>query len=170
MKLSVILKQSAIIAVFASLIILTACGGGSSTAAPTNVTGNWSVTLFDLNNAPAYVFTTTLNQQIASPTTTSPITGSNFNLTTGDKTCFSTISTATQTGVFTVNDVFNGLTTNTVRLRVGEAGASSDSLSTTGTFTTNAISGPWTLGPNTASAPPIPSTCAVSGTFLMTRM
>jgi hypothetical protein len=170
MKLSVILKQLAIATALVSLIILTACGSGTSTASPTSVTGNWSVTLFDSNNAAAYVFTTTLNQQIASPATTSPITGSNFNLTTGDKTCFNTISTATQTGVFTVNDVFDGLTTNTARLRVGDAGENSDSLSMTGTFTTNAISGPWTLGPNTASAPPIPSTCVTSGTFLMTRM
>lgn len=161
MKLSVIFKQFAILAILASLVILAACGGSSSTATPTTVTGNWSVTLLDSNNVAAYVFTTTLNQQIASPTTTSPITGSNLKVTTTNNACFNAASDAQQTGVFTVNAVFNGLTTNTVQLSVA---GSPGTVSMNGTFTTNAVSGPWTLTNATA-----PSTCAMSGTFLMTR-
>lgn len=162
MKVSVILKQFAIIAMLASLIMLASCGTSSSSAAPTTVTGNWSVTLFDANNNAAYVFTTTLNQQVASPTTTSPITGSNLNVTTTTSSCFSAASNATQTGVFTVNAVFNGLTADTVQLTInGTPGI----VSMNGTFTTNAVSGPWTLT-NAGSG----CTGATSGTFLMTRM
>jgi hypothetical protein len=160
MKLSVILKLFAIFAVMVSLIILNACGGGTSTATPTSVTGNWSVQLFDSNNVAAYAFTTTLNQQVASPATSSPITGSNLNLKTTVNSCFQAASNAAQTGTFTVNGLFNGLTANTVVLNIaGNPGT----LVLTGTFTTNAVSGGWTLATADTS-------CAVSGTYLMTRM
>ncbi len=164
MKLSVILKQFATIVMLASIIFLSACGSSPSTATPTSVTGNWSVTLFDSNNATAYAFTTTLNQQIASPTTTSAITGTALNLTATDpaKACFNASSTAQQTGLFTVNGVFNGLTTNTVALTINGAPGTINLLPAP--FTTNAISGPWTLTNTTGTG------CVVSGTFLMTRV
>lgn len=152
--------------ILATFLCLAACGDGSSTANPSSVTGNWTVTLYDSNNSPLYVFTTKLNQEIASPSTTSPITGSNLNMTTDStKTCFTAGSSAEQTGLYTINDNFNGLTTNTVRLNIkGNAeNSGAATLDLRGTFTTRGVSGPWTLTTPNAD-------CLKSGVFLMTRI
>lgn len=155
-------RHLATLAAIAILVLLAGCGGGSSTANPNSTTGNWSVTLFNSNNVPVYAFTTKLNQQIATPSSTSPITGSNLNLTTTDpsKTCFNANSSAEQTGVYTVNDTFNGLSVNSVQLTVVGAPGT---ISMRGPFTTSSISGPWTLVTTGTG-------CDVSGTFLMNRI
>jgi hypothetical protein len=170
MKSFVMTKQLAIFTTFVLLITLAACGSGSSTANPNSVTGNWNVTLFDSNNSPAYVFTTTLNQQIASPSISSPVTGSKLNVTTTTTACFDAGSTAQQAGTYTLSDTFNGLSSNTLQLTItsttGNCGASGappcDVIDMRGTFTTDQISGPWHLTTTGAG-------CATDGTFLMQR-
>lgn len=154
-------KQLTKLIVTAMFFSITGCGGGSSTANPNSVTGKWTVTLYNSNNVAAYVFSTTLNQEIVSPTTTSPITGAGFELTTTDpaKACFNATSTAQQTGIYTVNDSFNGLMANTAQLTIQ---GSPGTISLKGSFTTSGISGPWSLVTTGTG-------CDLSGTFLMVR-
>lgn len=143
-----------------TVFIISSCGSSSSTASPNSVTGNWSVTLYNSSNVASYVFTTTLNQENGTPTISSPITGSKFNLTTANKACFDGTNSAKQTGLYTVSGNFNGLTATTVQLSIeGNPGT----VSLLGTFTTNSVSGSWLL------ATTGPDSCDKSGTFLMTR-
>ncbi len=147
-------------ALLLSIMLSSSCGGSKSTANPSSVTGNWTVTLYNSNNTGVYVFTTALNQENGSPTISSPITGSNLNLTSANKACFDATSSAKQTGVYTVSGNFNGLTATTVQLSIeGSLG----NLGLLGTFVTNSVSGFWTLSTTG------PNTCETSGTFLMTR-
>ncbi len=141
------------------LVSFAGCGSGSSTANPNSATGNWKVTLFDSNNNNVYEFTTKLNQQITAPASTSPVTGSDLNLSKKDAACFDASSSATQTGVYTVSDNFNGLTATTLQLTIE---GSPGTMSMRGTFTTTGVSGPWSLT-TTGSG------CVVNGTFLMIR-
>ncbi len=150
---------AATLAILVIFAVLAGCGT-SSTANPNSVTGNWSVTLFNSSNTAVYAFTTKLNQQVASPATSSPVTGSDLNLTAKNAACFDASSSSKQDGVYTVSDNFNGLTANTLQLMIdGSPGV----LSMKGTFTTSGISGPWSLTTTGTG-------CDLTGTFLATRI
>ena len=163
MKPFVLVKQIAIVTAIALIIIMLASCGGGSTANPSTVTGNWTITLYNTSNVASYVITTSLNQQVASPSVSSPVTGSNLALTADPSAngCFAADSSAKQTGVFTVNDNFQGMTINTLQLTIQ---GSTGTITLRGPFATTGISGPWQLQTTVPNC-----TLSSSGTFMMTR-
>jgi hypothetical protein len=165
MKSFVHLKQFAVLAAIALTITMLASCGSSSTTNPNSVSGNWTVTFYNASNSSnnvSYVMTTTLNQQNPSPSTSSPVTGTNLTVTTNNESgCFAVDSSTTQSGILTVDDNFNGQTINTLQLTIQ---SSSGTIIMRGPFTTSGISGPWAL----TLQSPNPG-CSTSGTFLMTK-
>ena len=62
------MKHFGIVFFLVICLILTACGGGSSNSSDT-LTGNWTATLTNTDQTPAFVFTTSLTQSNGSTVT-----------------------------------------------------------------------------------------------------
>jgi hypothetical protein len=135
-------------------LILTACGGGSSNSSDT-LTGNWTATLINTDQTPAFVFTTSLTQSNGST-----VTGTNlaFTVATG---CFT--SAASQTGSFVLSGNFNGNISGSFQLTITSATPSDNTLTLQGTVNNNAITGGWTLAGLTPG-------CTGEGDFTFTRI
>lgn len=148
------MKQLGIATLLVLVVMLGACGSSNSNS--TDISGNWTATLTDVNGATDFAFTTTLTE---SGTT---ISGSNLTFTTGSP-CFGTGTT--ESGGFTASGTTNGVTSGVFQLTV-QSGASSangdNTLNLQGTLNNNTVSGTWTLtGTGTG--------CVGSGNFSMTR-
>jgi len=132
------------------LLVLFACGGGSSNS----VNGNWSATLTNTDGTAAFSFTTTLNE--SNGTT---ITGANFTFTTATP-CF--VSTSSETGGLMLSGNTNGVTSGNFEFTVQSSNPSGNVLTMTGMLSNNTITGSWTLSGVTAG-------CSGSGNFTMTK-
>jgi hypothetical protein len=147
------MKQFGIVFFLAIALILTACGGGSSSS--NTLTGNWTATLTNTDQTPAFVFTTSLTQSNGST-----VTGTNLTFTTSTG-CFT--SAASQTGSFILSGNFNGNMTGTFQLTITSATPSGNTLTLQGNVNNNAITGTWTLSGLTPG-------CTGTGNFTFTRM
>jgi len=148
------MKQFGIATLVAVGLMLVACGGGSSSGSNT-VTGNWTATLTNTDDTPAFVFTTSLTQSNGST-----VTGANLTFTTSTG-CFT--SAASQTGSFVLSGNFNSNITGAFQLTITSATPSGNTLTLQGTVNNNAITGTWTLTGLTPG-------CTGSGNFTLTRM
>ncbi len=141
----------------AAILVLSSCGTSSSSATSSNVTGNWSGALTNTTGQAVFNFTMSLNQAA-----TDTVSATNISFTSGAP-CFQNISG--DSGTFTLNGTFNGLTTNTLQLTVlGSQPGEPDfnTLTLNGSVSASSISGAWALqGPATG--------CVGNGTFTMTR-
>ena len=149
------MKQLGITIVFATTVLLIACGSSKNSA---NVNGNWTATLTNQSNVPVFVFTTTLTTN-----SDNSVTGTNVTFTTNNG-CLA--NGATATGAFSVTGNFNGNVTGgfTLNLQSPANGATgNNTLSLQGTLTNNTIAGMWTLAG-------LQSGCSGSGVFTMTKM
>jgi len=135
-------------------LILTACGGGNSNVLDT-LTGNWTATLTNTDQTPAFTFTTSLSQSNGTTLTGTNLT---FTVSTG---CFT--SAASQTGSFVLSGNFNGNITGSFQLTITSATPSNNTLTLQGTVNNNAIIGGWTLAGLTPG-------CTGAGDFTLTRM
>ena len=126
------MKQFGIVFFLAIALILTACGGGSSSS--NTLTGNWTATLTNTDQTPAFVFTTSLTQSNGST-----VTGTNLTFTTSTG-CFT--SAASQTGSFILSGNFNGNMTGTFQLTITSATPSGNTLTLQGTVNNNAAGAP----------------------------
>jgi hypothetical protein len=136
-------------------VVLTACGGGSSTPAPKSINGFWTAGLQNPDGSYAMVFNAVL-----APGSGSALNISNF-LIMSPSSCFT--STTSQSGTFTVTGSSGGYQTGPFTMTVSTIfGTAVENVATlTGTRDSNGrISGNWTL---TGFAG-----CNSSGTFLMT--
>jgi outer membrane lipopolysaccharide assembly protein LptE/RlpB len=149
------MKQLAMAAPLALMLVLAACGGSNSSSNP--VSGNWSATLTDQSGIMDFTFTTSLQQNGGN------VSGTNLTITTGSP-CFD--SGASETGSFTFSGNMNGQTSGSFNLTIQSEANSPDGNNTMtlqGTLNNNTISGSWTLaGTGTG--------CFGSGNFTMTRM
>ena len=147
------MKQFGIVFFLASALILAACGGGSSSS--NTLTGNWTATLTNTDQTPAFVFTTSLTQSNGST-----VTGTNLTFTTSTG-CFT--SAASETGSFILSGNFNGNMTGTFQLTITSATPSGNTLTLQGNVNNNAITGTWNLTSLTPG-------CTGTGNFTFTRM
>src|ERR1700688_512113 len=147
------MKQFGIVFFLAIALILTSWGGGSSSS--NTLTGNWTATLTNTDQTPAFTFTTSLTQSNGST-----VTGTNlaFTVSTG---CFT--SAASQTGAFVLSGNFNGNITGSFQLTITSATPSDNTLTLQGTVNNNAITGGWTLAGLTPG-------CTGEGDFTFTRI
>jgi hypothetical protein len=147
------MKQFAIAVTLALGLMLTACGGSSSSS--NNISGNWTAALTNPDGSPAFAFTTTLNQ---SSGTSVSITSLSFTTSTP---CFS--SGGTETGSFVLSGNFNGSVTGSYQMIIQSGTPSGNVLTLQGAVKNNTITGTWTLTGVTSG-------CTGSGTFTMTKM
>jgi hypothetical protein len=147
------MKQLGLVFSVAIALILTACGGGSSSS--NTLSGNWTANLTNADNTPAFAFTTSLTQSNGST-----VTGTNLTFTTSTG-CFT--SAATETGSFILSGNFNGNMTGTFQLTITSATPSGNTLALQGTVNNNAITGTWNLTGLTPG-------CTGTGNFTFTRM
>lgn len=134
-------------------LMLSACGGGSSTNG--NINGTWAAVLTDPNNTtgPAFDFKTSFTQS----------SGSNLNIvslsiTTENDACFG--SAGTPTGTFGLSGDFNGNVSGTFGMIIPSTNPSGNTLTLNGTVANSVISGTWTL---TGTG------CTGQGTFTMNK-
>jgi hypothetical protein len=144
------MRQFAIVLISSLVLMLGACGSGSSN----NINGNWSATLTNPDGTTVFSFTTSLSQ---SNSTT--LSGSNLTFSTATP-CFSAISS--ETGGFTLTGNTSGVTTGNFELTVQSATPSGNVLTMTGTLSNNTITGSWSLTGVTSG-------CTGSGNFTMTK-
>lgn len=146
------MKRFGILFFLAAGLVLTACGGGSSSS--DTLTGNWTANLTNTDGTPAFAFTTSFTQSNGNL-----ITGTNlmFTVSTG---CFT--SAASQTGSFVLSGNFNGYLSGSFQLTITSATPSNNTLTLQGTVNNNAISGGWTLAGLTPG-------CTGEGDFTFTR-
>jgi hypothetical protein len=146
------LKCFGIVIMIAVGLVLGACGGGSSNSG--NINGNWTATLTNTDNSPAFGFTTSLTQSSGTD-----VTVANFNFTTSSP-CFA--SGDTETGSFTLSGNFNGNVTGGFGMTIQSGTPSGNTLTLQGTVKNNAVTGTWTLTGVTSG-------CTGAGTFTMTH-
>jgi len=141
----------AALTILASLLI--ACGGSSSNN--TNVNGNWTASLTNVDGTPAFDFTISLSQSSGTD-----VSGTNLTFSTSNA-CF--VSGSTATGGFTLTGNSGGVVTGNFELTIQSGAPSGNVLTLQGTLTNNTISGTWSLTGVTQG-------CTGNGNFTMTRM
>jgi hypothetical protein len=146
------MKLFGIVMLLAVGSVLVGCGGGHSSSG--NINGNWTATLSNTDNSPAFLFTTSLTQ-----TDGSDVTVSNFTFTSKSP-CFA--SGGTETGSFSLTGNFNGSVTGGYGMTIQSGTPSGNTLTLQGTVKNNTISGTWTLTGVSAG-------CTGAGTFTMTH-
>jgi hypothetical protein len=144
------MKNSMFVLFFA--LVLAGCGGGNSNSR--NIDGNWTATLTNADNSPAFGFTTSLTQSSGSD-----VTVANFAFTT-TSSCFA--SGEAETGSFSLSGNFNGNVTGAFGMSIQSGTPSGNTLALQGTVKNNVVSGTWTLTGVTAG-------CTGAGSFTMTR-
>lgn len=145
-------KQIAIAMLVALGLVLSGCGGGSSSA--NTVAGNWTATLTDTDGTQAFALTTSLTQS-----SSTLVTGTNLVFTTSTS-CFT--SGGSETGSFVLSENLNGNMVGTFQLTIESGTPSGNTLVLNGTVNNNMISGTWTLTGTGG--------CTGSGNFTMTKM
>jgi hypothetical protein len=148
------MKHFAALALLAACAVLVGCGGSNS-ANPATINGNWTASLTEANQAYG---TLGLSMVTNSDGT---LTVSNLTIT-APSPCFEGGTTAT--GSFTLSGNFNGNVTGTFGLVVKSEGSATDTLTLNGSANGNMISGTWTLNGQ------FPGCTSGNGTFKMTRM
>jgi hypothetical protein len=144
---------------FAALMLLGVCAilvgcGGSNSANPATINGNWNASLTEANNQ-AY------GSLGLSMVTNSDGTLTVTNLTiTAPSPCFEGGTTAT--GSFGLSGNFNGNVTGTFGLVVKSVGSATDTLTLSGSANGNTITGTWTLNGQ------FPGCTSGNGSFTMT--
>jgi hypothetical protein len=132
------MKLISLATVALAALSLTACGGGSSTT--TSVTGSWTTTFADATGRTIYVMDLSLTQagnnavSVSNHTVPAPY----------DSSCFDGLQTLS--GSLTLNGTFNGVTANTLNLRIEGAkpgAAGFNILTLNGAVSGNAVSGAW---------------------------
>lgn len=134
-------------------LVLGGCGNSNSTNSG-NINGNWSATLTNTDNTPAFAFITSFTQMSGNS-----VSVTNLTFTTASP-CF--VSSETETASFILSGNFMGSVTGAFQLTVKSGNPSGDTLTLQGTMTNNTISGTWTLAG-------ISSGCSGSGNFVATK-
>lgn len=144
------MKHLGIALILSAGLILAGCGSNSNN---NNINGNWTASLTNPDNSPAFAFTTSLQSS------GSVVSGTNLTFTTSSA-CFA--SGATQTGSFNLSGNFNGNVTGSFGLTIQSGTPAGNTLTLNGAVKSNTVVGTWTLSGTTAG-------CTGSGTFTMNK-
>jgi hypothetical protein len=150
------MKQFAALVLLMACVVLVGCGGSNS-ANPATINGNWNASLTEANNQ-AYG---TMGMSLVVNNDGS-LSVTNLNLAIlAPSPCFD--GGTTTTGSFGLSGNFNGNVMGTFGLVVKSVGSATDTLTLNGSANGNTITGNWTLNGQ------FPGCTSGNGTFMMTR-
>lgn len=149
------MTKSALSILLGLALVLSGCGNSNSPGSSSNINGNWTATLSNTDNSPAFAFTTTFTQM-----TGSSVSVTNLTFTTSSP-CF--VSGETETASFILSGNFSGNVSGAFQLTIKSGNPGGNTLTLQGTVQNNIITGTWTLVG-------ISSGCSGSGNFVVNRM
>jgi hypothetical protein len=148
------MQRIAAVIVLAASLVLSGCGSGSRVTG--NINGTWKATLNSSGNETfAFVTNLTVNGDGSLGTGSFDITVNNL------PAC--AFPTVTETGSFTITGNFSGQVSGNFNYVISSTGATTSTLTLSGTVSGGQITGTWTVTGSSAG-------CSGSGTFTMTPM